>query len=158
MLDGARSGKNGSQRADFKDAAVGCYLSRDGEVDLAPVIEACWRAGIHVVVPVIQGRNIRFAGFDEGEATIVSRLGTVEPVLPRWFAPSVVLVPLVAFDHTGARLGMGGGYYDRYLRAHPEALAIGVGHACQRVSNVPTEGRDMRLTAIVTELGWQTFG
>ena len=65
----------------------------------------------------------------------------------------VVLVPLVAFDETGQRLGQGGGFYDRAIAAAGASrpLLIGVAHAFQQVRSVPVEAWDMPLDAVVTE-------
>ena len=71
--------------------------------------------------------------------------------------PSVVLAPLVAFDEHGTRLGMGGGYYDRYFDAVPIQERVGIAHECQRVVELPRTPRDVRLTAVVTENGRQVF-
>ena len=65
-------------------------------------------------------------------------------------APTVVFVPLVGFTTAGARLGMGAGHYDRWIEAHPEALAIGLAWDCQEVSALPLEPHDRPLAAIVT--------
>ena len=65
-------------------------------------------------------------------------------------SPTVVFVPLVGFTTAGARLGMGAGHYDRWLEAHPEALAIGLAWDCQEVSALPLEPHDRPLAAIVT--------
>ena len=85
-----------------------------------------------------------------------NRFGIREPAEPVWCAPTLILTPLVAFDDAGRRLGMGGGYYDRYLAARPGVKRVGVAHECQRVAEVPTTEGDVRLTAVVTESGWQT--
>ena len=59
-------------------------------------------------------------------------------------------MPLVGFTAMGDRLGQGGGYYDRYLAAHPQTMAIGMGWDMQEVPELPTELHDIRLSAIVT--------
>ena len=64
--------------------------------------------------------------------------------------PDVVFVPLVGFDANGGRLGMGAGHYDRWLEAHPQALAIGLAWDCQEVPALPLEPHDRALAAIVT--------
>lgn len=64
--------------------------------------------------------------------------------------PTVVFVPLVGFTTDGARLGMGAGHYDRWLAAHPQALAIGLGWDCQEVAALPLEPHDKPLAAIIT--------
>ena len=64
--------------------------------------------------------------------------------------PEVLFMPLVGFTAKGDRLGQGGGYYDRFLAAHPRTIAIGMAWDVQEVPELPTELHDMRLSAIVT--------
>ena len=135
---------------------VGMYLARDGELDLAPLIETCWRRSVAVALPVVADACLRFAAYRQSEPLRPNRYGIPEPAVPDWCTPTLVLTPLVAFDDTGQRLGMGGGYYDRYLAARPDLPRVGVAHACQRATEVPATDQDMRLTAVVTEDGWQT--
>ena len=141
---------------------VAAYYARDGEVDLAPLIEMCWQRGIAVALPVLAGRGMTFAGYGCDTTLRNNRYGILEPdptlEQPAALEPNVVLVPLVAFDDNGNRLGMGGGYYDRYLTAHPAALRVGVAHECQRADVLPTDSRDARLAAVVTEIGWRALG
>jgi len=83
---------------------------------------------------------------DEGRAVAAAKAPEV--------VPRVVLVPLLAFDRAGYRLGYGGGFYDRTLealRAKGEVLAVGLGYACQEVAAVPREPTDQRLDWLVTE-------
>ena len=136
---------------------VGVYLVRDGELDLTPLIEICWQRGVAVAVPVIDGQQLRFAAYRRGESMRRNRFGIAEPAEPAWRTPTLVLTPLVAFDATGQRLGMGGGYYDRYLSRHPDLRRVGTAHACQRVAAVPAADDDVPLPAVVTERGWQSF-
>jgi 5-formyltetrahydrofolate cyclo-ligase len=67
--------------------------------------------------------------------------------------PDLLLVPLLAFDHRGHRLGYGGGYYDRTLAALPHATAIGCAYAAQQVDDLPATAQDVPLHAIATERG-----
>lgn len=136
---------------------VAVYLVRDGELDLTPLIETCWQRRVAVAVPVIDDRELRFAAYRRNEPMRRNRFGIAEPAAPAWRTPSLVLTPLVAFDATGQRLGMGGGYYDRYLRAHPDLRRVGVAHECQRVASVPTTETDVPLPVVVTECGWHSF-
>ncbi|MCY3814564.1 MAG: 5-formyltetrahydrofolate cyclo-ligase [Gammaproteobacteria bacterium] len=136
---------------------VGVYLVRDGELDLTPLIEICWQRGIAVAVPVIDGQQLRFAAYRRNEPMRRNRFGIAEPAEPAWRTPTLLLAPLVAFDATGQRLGMGGGYYDRYLSAHPDLRRVGAAHECQRVAAVPAADDDVPLPAVVTERGWQSF-
>ena len=72
--------------------------------------------------------------------------GIAAPVV----VPEVLFMPLVGFTAKGDRLGQGGGYYDRFLAAHPQTIAIGMAWDIQEVPELPTELHDMRLSAIVT--------
>ena len=116
-------------------------------MDLAPLIDVCWQRRIAVALPVLSGQRMAFASYRPDTALRDNRYGIPEPAAPHDgvdltgepppLLPTVVLAPLVAFDDGGNRLGMGGGYYDRYFAAHPTALRVGVAHACQRVRRCP---------------------
>lgn len=136
---------------------VAAYVARDGEVDLGVLIEACWRRHVGVAIPVLDGRTMRFAEYRLGSPLRDNRFGIVEPVRPVTVIPDLVLVPVVAFDANGRRLGMGGGYYDRYFAAVPTPERVGIAHECQRAARLPANPWDIPLTAVVTEKGWQTF-
>ena len=138
-------------------ATVAAYLARDGEVDLVNAIKRCWRRRIVVAVPVLGGREMRFAEYRCGAPLARNEFGIPEPAQPEFVTPSVVLAPLVAFDDRGRRLGMGGGYYDRFFAATPTNARIGIAHECQRAPALPATSSDMSLTAVVTENGWQSF-
>jgi 5-formyltetrahydrofolate cyclo-ligase len=90
-----------------------------------------------------------------------NRYGIAEPVvLKRPPRLDLILLPLVAFDAQGRRLGMGGGYYDRLLqRARASRRPLRVGHAfgAQQVAAVPVAAHDVRLDAVVTEQGLRRF-
>lgn len=139
------------------EATVAAYLARDGEVDLANVIQRCWQQRIAVAVPVLPGRAMRFAEYRCGTPLRRNQLGIAEPAQPQFVTPDIVLAPVVAFDGRGCRLGMGGGYYDRYFAATPVAVRIGIAHECQRARALPTTPSDVPLTAVITESGWQSF-
>lgn len=138
-------------------ATVAVYLRRDGELDLAPVIAKGHECGVVFAVPVLACGSLRFAAYRAEEPLRRGRYGLLEPVNPVPLRPSLVLTPLVALDAQGNRLGMGGGYYDRYFTEHPKVERIGVAHECQRASELPTDPWDVRLDAVVTEQGWQCF-
>ena len=136
---------------------VAVYMAQDGEVDMQGVIESCWNRGIAVALPVLQGRTMFFAAYRRGAALQANRVGIREPASAEPLAPTVVLAPLVAFDDEGRRLGMGGGFYDRYFAAHPEAHRFGIAHDCQRAASLPVGEADIPLAAVATETGWRTF-
>lgn len=136
---------------------VAAYLARDGEVDLAPLIDTLWRQGTVLALPVLGDGGMFFAAYGSDERLHDNRYGIPEPAQPRRVDPTVVLTPLVAFDARGQRLGMGGGYYDRYFQAAPTVRRIGIAHECQRVAALPVERGDMPLEAVATERGWYSF-
>lgn len=135
------------------------YLAFDGELELDDVIRAAWRMGKSVYVPVL-GRKMRFVSLSTETAT--NDYGIQEPTAtPTANAPNLdlVLVPLVGFDTGGARLGMGGGHYDRYFRQRlhrrhwRRPKLLGVAFELQRVERLELAPWDVPLDAIVTELG-----
>jgi 5-formyltetrahydrofolate cyclo-ligase len=87
---------------------------------------------------------------------VAGEFGALIPAEGAWLEPQVLIVPLLAFDRRGFRLGYGGGFYDRTLerlrQRHP-VLAVGFAFAAQEVPEVPTENTDQPLDAIVTDQG-----
>ncbi|NCO16745.1 MAG: 5-formyltetrahydrofolate cyclo-ligase [Alphaproteobacteria bacterium] len=111
-----------------------------------------------VCVPVIigPGQPLRFREWTPGCAMVPGDFGALIPAEGAWLDPEVLIVPLVAFDARGYRLGYGGGFYDRTLaalRARHPTLAVGFAFAAQQVAQVPTDTTDQRLDAILTEAG-----
>ena len=98
--------------------------------------------------------DMNFATFTDpyGETDLVAGpKGIMQPdASAKPIAPDVLFVPLLGFTDHGARLGQGGGHYDRWLGEHPGTLAIGMGWDCQMVDELPTEPHDMPLSAVVT--------
>ncbi|MBC58150.1 MAG: 5-formyltetrahydrofolate cyclo-ligase [Confluentimicrobium sp.] len=111
-----------------------------------------------VTVPVIQGEGLPliFREWRPDSAMIDGPFGALVPADGDFLAPQVLIVPLLAFDRRGYRLGYGGGYYDRTLqalRASGPVLAIGFAYAAQEMAEVPTEDTDQPLDMVVTEAG-----
>ena len=137
---------------------ISAYLPIREELDPEPVMRALVGLGYEVCVPVIeaQGQPLSFVTWRPGVATERGRLGVLVPVGGTSAVPDVLLVPMLAFDRRGHRLGYGGGFYDRTiaaLRARGAVTAFGFAYAAQEVPEVPDEETDMRLDAVVTELG-----
>jgi 5-formyltetrahydrofolate cyclo-ligase len=143
---------------------IALYLPNDGEIDPTPVIELCWRLGKHTYLPVlhpIRHNRLWFVPYRRNTRMQRNIYRILEPVLagaprrPAW-ALDLVLLPLVAFDASGARMGMGGGYYDRTFsfkqRKGPQGPPlIGLAHDIQRVEALPVESWDIPLAGIVTD-------
>ncbi|MEO0495669.1 MAG: 5-formyltetrahydrofolate cyclo-ligase [Actinomycetota bacterium] len=135
---------------------VGGYRGIRGEVDIDAALTLMLDRGAIVTVPRVDGERMDFLPWLPGAASIAGSFGIDEPVEgdPVPFSRhDVVLVPLVAFDELGQRLGQGAGFYDRAIAQSgiDRPLLIGVAHAFQQVESVPVEPWDMPLDAVVTE-------
>ena len=111
-----------------------------------------------VGVPVIQaaGAALKFARWEPDCALVQGPFKAMVPAVLEYFEPEILIVPLVAFDRDGGRLGYGGGFYDRTLeglRAKRATLAIGFAFAAQEAEGLPLEATDQPLDMIVTERG-----
>ncbi len=138
-------------------AKMSAYWPMGSELDVLPAIEALHACGHAIALPVMLGpaRPLIFRLWSPGMALQDAGFGTSEPPpeAPE-VEPQVLIVPLLAFDRQGYRLGYGGGFYDRTLaklRAKSDVLAIGAAYAAQEVESVPREATDLALDWIVTE-------
>ena len=134
---------------------VGGYWPVGGEIDGRPLLAALAKAGRTVALPRMQTRAgpARFLTWNSGEALSADAFGVpAPPATGADLAPRLILVPLLAFDRNGNRLGQGGGHYDRIIslyRAHG-AIAVGLAYAEQEMGVVPTGAHDAQLDWVVT--------
>ncbi|MFQ6776341.1 5-formyltetrahydrofolate cyclo-ligase [Cereibacter sphaeroides] len=111
-----------------------------------------------VCVPVIlaPGEPLRFREWSPGCPMVDGPFGARVPEDGAWLEPEVLIVPLLAFDRRGFRLGYGGGFYDRTLerlRARHPVTAVGFAFTVQELPEVPVDATDQPLDAILTEIG-----
>lgn len=143
---------------------IACFWPNDAEVDLSALFPRLWQTGKQVYLPVIAGSRLWFAPFRHDTPLADNRFGIPEPAIGRrhacpLLALDIVLMPLVAFDGQGNRLGMGGGYYDRTFaqRAHRthlrRPLLVGTAFTFQRREHIDARSWDVRLDAAITEAG-----
>ena len=134
---------------------VGAYHALPGEADPALLLAALVARGHPIAFPRVAAKDqpLEFHRLPDGEGLRAGAFGIQEPAahFPRAI-PSILLVPLLAFDASGHRLGMGGGFYDRTLAAM-NVPAIGIAFAGQQMEQLPHEDHDRRLTAVLTEKG-----
>ena len=142
---------------------VAAYLAFDGEPDLLPALAQLRAMGITLALPVVQdqpGKSvISFNHWSSESALSKNRYGISEPLEGREILATgidLMMVPLVAWDESGGRLGMGASFYDRYFQpfatlANP--VRIGVGYQMQKVDKLPTEPWDIRLHGVLSETG-----
>ncbi len=135
------------------------YLPIRSELDPRPVM-AAWDGPVGVPVIEARDRPLVFALWQPEAPLVRGPLGTARPAELRPMTPAVLIVPLVAFDAGGMRLGYGGGYYDRTLarlRAAGPVEAVGFAYAAQELPAIPAEATDLPLDAVVTEAGVRVF-
>lgn len=136
-------------------ALVAGYWPMGDEVDIRPLLAALAERGHPLALPVTppRGQPLLFRRWQPGDALRPGPLGTSYPAGGEEVRPDWLLVPLVAFDRAGRRLGYGGGYYDRTLAALPGAVAVGCAHSVQEMPEVPAGPDDVRLPWVATEDG-----
>jgi len=140
-------------------AVVAGYRAIRSEIDPGPLMETFYCEQARLALPCVTqpGAPLTFRAWSPGQDLVRGAYGVEEPdgngaVL----RPSLILVPLLAFDESGRRLGYGGGYYDRtlaLLRESGPVTAVGLAYQAQRMKRVPADGRDAPLDWIVTEKG-----
>ncbi len=133
-------------------AVVAAFFPLHHELDPLPLVEALRERGVITALPVVvaPGRPLAFHRWAPGDALVVRRFGVSEPVSTHEVEPDWILVPLLAWDLGGNRLGYGGGYYDRTL-AQASACTVGLALEGLRVELVPTDEHDVRLQHVLTE-------
>ncbi|WNJ96222.1 5-formyltetrahydrofolate cyclo-ligase [Vibrio ruber] len=141
---------------------IAVYLSADGELSTSAMIEWLWQQGKSIYLPVIHpfsAGHLLFLHYTPDTEMAPNRYGIAEPRLNKQLIiPTrqldLIFTPLVGFDASGHRLGMGGGYYDRTLvpwfHNRSGAKPVGLAHSCQFVEQLPVESWDVPLPKIVT--------
>lgn len=147
--------------AGYRGVALSGYMPIRTEIDPLPAMAEAAAHG-PVGVPVMQGagRPLKFSRWEPGADMCRGPFGAQIPLVDDFFEPEILIVPLVAFDRKGGRLGYGGGYYDRtleLLRARRATLAVGFAFAAQEVDALPLEPTDQLLDMVITEKGVLTF-
>jgi 5-formyltetrahydrofolate cyclo-ligase len=143
-------------------ASLGAYVAVHGEVDPSPLVRAAWAHGREVYVPKVTiGRSMVFAAWHEGDRTVRGAFGVPEPssggAVRAAARLDAVLVPLVAFDRTGTRLGTGAGFYDRafaFRLDQPRGsrpLLVGLAYSWQELPHLERRTWDVPLDYVVTD-------
>jgi len=140
---------------EFKFAKlVGTYFAFGSEIKTNLIIEQARALGKKIALPSVEGDIISFYEMSSGKYLVKGRFGIMEP-LP--YGPvgkvDLLVVPGIAFDKKGYRLGYGKGYYDRYLSENKPRFSIGLSYNSQLIENLPRGNHDERLDAIATEDG-----
>ncbi len=140
----------------FREAkSIALYKAIGGEVDLDALFPVCWEQGKRTAIPVFNaGEDIyELAEITTATHFTVGNYGIREPVSPTLVSGSTIdlmVVPGVAFDHAGNRLGRGGGYYDRLLKDFA-GISVAVAFDLQICPQIPCDSHDIPVGAVVTE-------
>jgi 5-formyltetrahydrofolate cyclo-ligase len=136
---------------------VSGFMPLKSEINPLPLMRKLAGAGAKLALPVIdaRGKPLILRAFTFGDVLNSGQWGIREPKpeAPE-VAPDIMLVPLLAFDRTGHRVGYGAGYYDRTIakfRAMKTVVAVGIAYAAQEIEAVPITERDARLDLVLTE-------
>lgn len=146
----------------FKECpALFTYVSFGSEADTIAIIETAFRIGKRVYIPKVEGREMNFYEIHSLNSLTRSKFGILEPAgsdhpYPEYedlINKKIMLLPGLAFDKAGNRIGYGAGYYDRYLGKYNEKdwLKIGLAYNFQVVENIPADDTDIRADYIITD-------
>jgi 5-formyltetrahydrofolate cyclo-ligase len=144
-------------------SVIGAYIAMKDEADPHVILKKLVARNCVIAFPRVAAKDepLVFHRWKPGDVMQPGAYGIPEPSKDWPLAyPQILLVPLLAFDARGHRLGYGGGYYDRtldFLRANSTVRAIGVAYAGQEVDELPREAHDHPLDAVLTEQGVRTF-
>lgn len=139
---------------------IGGYFPKDRELDVTMLLDTLLEKGHTVALPVVErgSRLLKFAQWDHQTPLIIGSFGIAQPQVgadTKFLEPDVFLVPMLAFDRSGGRLGFGGGYYDTTLahyKAKKNILSVGIAYAEQAcLFNLPAEEHDMKMDWVVTQ-------
>ncbi len=136
---------------------ISAYYPIGNEIDPSPIVEMLWQKNIAVSLPLVSEgeRRLKFVNWNRQTRLVPGKFGTMEPDdKTQLLDPDILIVPLLAFDQTGNRMGYGQGHYDetiRALRQKKDILAVGLAYAEQAVLlALPTEPHDQRLDFVIT--------
>jgi 5-formyltetrahydrofolate cyclo-ligase len=138
-------------------AIVSGFSPLKSEINPVPLMRAFAAAGARLALPVVMGKGrpltMRAWAFGEPLNSGVWGIREPPPEAPEVF-PDILIVPLLAFDRTGNRIGYGAGYYDMTiarLRGMKAVTTMGIAFAAQEIAQVPTTSRDATLDLVLTE-------
>jgi 5-formyltetrahydrofolate cyclo-ligase len=139
-------------RLSLPPGPVAAYWPIRSEADPRPAARLLREKGREIALPCVTGDHLVFRRWSEGDPLVSASLGLMEPPPDAAvLKPTVLLVPLAAFDRRGHRIGYGRGFYDRALAALGPVTTIGVGFATQEIPLIPDEPHDHPLDFVVTE-------
>ncbi len=133
---------------------VGGYYPYNYEVDAIKILEDFEKKDYSISLPKIKKKfQMNFFKWSTKDPLTINKFGIPEPISDKVLYPSILLVPLVAFDKHSNRIGYGGGFYDRYikrLKKSKKIITIGLAYPFQKVKKIPINKYDIKLDFILT--------
>ncbi|MGJ8625780.1 MAG: 5-formyltetrahydrofolate cyclo-ligase [Sulfitobacter sp.] len=153
----AQAGYLSEVLAGYRGVPLSGFMPIRTEIDPVPAMaEACAHGPVGVPVIIGAGQPLKFSRWVPDTPMVAGAFGAMIPKVDDFLEPEILIVPLLAFNRAGGRLGYGGGFYDRtleMLRTNRPTMAIGFAFAGQESDDVPLEATDQPLDLIVTEVG-----
>ena len=139
----------------FTEKSVGGYYPYNHEIDLMEILHKLEKLNYKISLPKID-KNFKmdFFYWSFKDPLKINRYGIPEPISNKRIFPSILLVPLVAFDKNFNRIGYGGGFYDRYMKKQKKnknIITIGLAYSFQKVKEIPINKYDMKLDFVITD-------
>ena len=133
------------------------YIDTNGEVQTKKLIEDAWNQGKKVAVPKVQGDIMHFYLIESYDQLVPGDFGIQEPKEDCWKIEeltdnTLVIMPGVAFDRAGNRIGYGKGYYDKYFGQYPDIYKIAIAFEMQIIESIPADEYDVSADEVITEL------
>ena len=143
------------KKAKISNKVVGGYYPYNYEVDVTKILDQFEKQKYQISLPKIKKNSqMDFFRWSTKDPLSVNKFGIPEPVSDRIVIPTILLVPLVAYDRDLNRIGYGGGFYDRYIKKiknNKRIVTIGLAYSFQKINKVPINRYDIKLDFIVTE-------
>ena len=147
------------KRGISKKAFISLYYPSSFEVDVLKILKIEYFKKFNFLLPIILKNNsMEFYKWKHNEILYVNKYGIPEPTKTIKTIPSIILIPLLAFDKDKNRLGYGGGFYDRYLnkflKKNKNIMTVGIAFSFQNYHKIPISDEDVKLDYILTERGY----
>ena len=141
-----------------KDKNIAIYFPNSYEVNVLKILEVEYFKKFNFLLPIIKKNNsMKFYKWKKNEVLLINKYGILEPVETKETIPSIVLLPLLAYDKNKNRIGYGKGFYDKFLnkflKTRKKILTIGVAFSFQKHHKLPNNKKDFKLNYIITEKG-----
>ena len=143
---------------------VGCYLPINSEVNTNHLLEKLFKSDFEICLPLtpIKPSELLFKSWKPNDPLVPGPFGTRQPLSNSTkITPEILIVPMLSYDHYGYRLGYGGGYYDRTIKALCETnenlITIGLAFEKQKCEKLPVDKHDVPLNVLVHENGILNF-